>query len=46
MLETIRDLIKTILLIRENLPELKKEFNDLSGVTKTVIDQLIKIWSD
>ena len=46
MLEVIRDLISTIKLIQKNLPELKKEFQDLSGVTKTVIAELIKIWSD
>jgi len=46
MLEVIRDLISTVKLVQKNLPELKKEFKDLTGVTKTVIEQLIKIWSD
>lgn len=46
MLEVIRDLIATIKLVQNNLPALKEEFQDLSGVTKTVIEQFIKIWSD
>lgn len=31
--------------IKDNFPELKKEYQDLNGITKQVIGEIIHIWN-
>lgn len=44
MFSFIKKVTSTISLVRKNLPMLIKEANDLKGVTKEVIEQIIIIW--
>lgn len=44
MISFIKKVTSTISLVRKNLPMLIKEANDLKGVTKEVIEQIIIIW--
>ncbi|GEM_PF-2996711 len=44
MIEFIKKIIKTVKVIKDNLPELRAEFEDLQGVTKEVVGQIIEIW--
>lgn len=44
MFKFFNKLIKTGKIIKNNLPFIKKEVTELSGVTKVVILEIIDIW--
>lgn len=44
MIKFIRKVMSTVKVIGENLEELMKEVNDLTGVTRVVVKELLRIW--
>lgn len=43
-MKTIRKIIKSYRLVVKHIPELKAEYDDLHGITKMVVRDLIEIW--
>lgn len=43
-MKIIRKLISTYQLVKVNLPELRKELKDLTGISKQVIEKILEIW--